>query len=301
MVRWGRARPVAGGALTRARAEGKTDYHARRKMVTQAKNKYSSPRHRLVVRFTNRFVVCQVVKSDITGDRVVAVAYSSELARYGLKVGLKNYAAAYCTGLLVARRVLRKFGMDELYNGTEEVTGEVVSTEGDKRTHFLEEVDDERLPFRCVLDVGIRPTTRGARLFGALKGASDGGLDIPHNHKRFPGYDPEEGEYDASAHRDRIFGQHVANYMRGLQEEDAAQYEKQFSQYIKAGVSPDDVEDMLQKVHAAIRADPDAPKARESFKGTKGKKPERRSLAQRKDRVRQKKAAHARRVAMGTA
>lgn len=34
-------------------------------------------------------------------------ASSTELPRYGVKVGLKNYAAAYCTGLLVARRLLR--------------------------------------------------------------------------------------------------------------------------------------------------------------------------------------------------
>lgn len=31
-------------------------------------------------------------------------------------------------------------------------------------------------------------TTTGARIFGCLKGAADGGLYIPHNEKRFPGY-----------------------------------------------------------------------------------------------------------------
>lgn len=35
-------------------------------------------------------------------------ASSKELPRYGVKVGLKNYPAAYCTGLLVARRLLRQ-------------------------------------------------------------------------------------------------------------------------------------------------------------------------------------------------
>ena len=39
------------------------------------------------------------------GDVVVCAAYSHELPRYGVKVGLTNYAAAYCTGLLLARRV----------------------------------------------------------------------------------------------------------------------------------------------------------------------------------------------------
>jgi len=37
------------------------------------------------------------------------------------------------------------------------------------------------------LDIGLVATTVGNRVFGALKGAVDGGLDIPHNTKRFPG------------------------------------------------------------------------------------------------------------------
>lgn len=35
----------------------------------------------------------------------MAVAYSHELPRFGIKLGLTNYAAAYATGLLLARRV----------------------------------------------------------------------------------------------------------------------------------------------------------------------------------------------------
>lgn len=39
-------------------------------------------------------------------------------------MGLKNYAAAYCTGLLIARRLLNKLGLDEAYEGVEEVRRE---------------------------------------------------------------------------------------------------------------------------------------------------------------------------------
>ena len=42
-------------------------------------------------------------------------ACSNELPRYGLSVGLTNYAAAYCTGLLLARRMLNKLGLDSHY------------------------------------------------------------------------------------------------------------------------------------------------------------------------------------------
>ena len=50
-------------------------------------------------------VLLQIAYARIEGDVVVCAAYSHELPRYGVKVGLTNYAAAYCTGLLLARRV----------------------------------------------------------------------------------------------------------------------------------------------------------------------------------------------------
>ena len=71
--------------------------------------------------------------------------------------------------------------------------------------------------------------------------AADGGLDIPHSEKRFPGYDSEEKEFNAEVHRNHIFGQHVANYMRTLKDDDEDAYKKQFSQYIKLGISADSV------------------------------------------------------------
>ena len=46
--------------------------------------------------------------------------------------------------------------------------------------YHVEEIDGAPGPFRCFLDVGLARTTTGARVFGALKGAVDGGLDIPH-------------------------------------------------------------------------------------------------------------------------
>jgi len=86
-------------------------------MISQDKNKYNTPKYRLVVRFTNRNCICQVVYSEIVGDKCMAHANSAELPRYGLTSGLKNYSAAYCTGLLVARRLLTKLGLSEIYTG----------------------------------------------------------------------------------------------------------------------------------------------------------------------------------------
>lgn len=279
----------------RRRREGKTDYRARKRLVAQAKNKYSSPRYRLVVRFTNKICICQIIYAELTGDKVLCSAYSSELVRYGIKCGLKNYAAAYCTGLLLARRLLRNLGMEEMYEGND-ADGEVITCKYGKRTLYVEDLDwdSERRPFRANLDVGIAVTTTGMRAFGALKGACDGGLDVPHSYKRFPGYDAETKEYSAEEHRARIFGEHVAEYMRLLQERDEEAgtdtFEKQFSSYVADGKGPDDLEEMYESCHDAIRADPSFMAGKEFVKTAKCKRMAKRSYKQRKFRVQQKKA-----------
>merc|ERR1711881_592631 len=66
------------------------------------KNKFGTPKYRFVVRFTNKDIICQVVSSKIKGDICHAAAYAHELPRYGCPVGLTNYSAAYCVGLLCA-------------------------------------------------------------------------------------------------------------------------------------------------------------------------------------------------------
>ena len=59
------------------------------------------------MRFTNSNIICQIAYATIAGDVVIAHAQSKELTKYGIKFGFTNYAAAYATGLLLARRVSR--------------------------------------------------------------------------------------------------------------------------------------------------------------------------------------------------
>ncbi|CAO2639009.1 60S ribosomal protein L5, partial [Lemmus lemmus] len=240
-------------------AEGKTDYYARKRLVIQDKNKYNTPKYRMIVRVTNRDIICQIAYARIEGDMIVCAAYAHELPKYGVKVGLTNYAAAYCTGLLLARRLLNRFGMDKIYEGQVEVTGPGA--------------------FTCYLDAGLARTTTGNKVFGALKGAVDGGLSIPHR------------EFNAEVHRKHIMGQNVADYMRYLMEEDEDAYKKQFSQYIKNNVTPDMMEEMYKKAHAAIRENPVyEKKPKREVKKKRWNRPKM-SLAQKKDRVAQKKAS----------
>lgn len=42
---------------------------------------------------TNKDITAQIVSANVAGDTVLAAAYSQELPRYGLEVGLTNYAA----------------------------------------------------------------------------------------------------------------------------------------------------------------------------------------------------------------
>merc|ERR1712013_638710 len=97
--------------------------------------------------------------------------------------------------------------------------------------YCVEDNDDGPGAFRACLDVGLARTSTGAKVFAALKGAVDGGLDIPHSEKRFPGYDSE-------------------------------------AKSLKLGVTPDSIEGMYTKAHAAIRADPSS-KAKVDKKVTK--------------------------------
>jgi len=279
----------------RRRREGKTDYQARRHLVAQDKNKYNSKRYRLVVRFTNKDIIAQIVYSEIVGDKVVTAAYAHELPRYGVKLGLTNYSAAYSVGLLLARRHLTKLGLADLYKGKEQADGADFNVMFD-----TERDDDARNPFKAVLDVGLVRTTTGARVFAALKGATDGGINVPHSNTRFAGYDSEAKTFNADVLRKYIHGGHIAEYMNNLKENDAEVYKKQFKRYIDAGVDGDSLEKLYTSAHAAIRANPAFVKATPSVK--EGEKPKkynksRLSYAQRKDKIRQKKASHAKKAA----
>jgi len=269
------------------RREGKTDYYARKRLVTQDKNKYNTPKYRLIVRFTNKNIVCQIAHAKLEGDVVICAAYSHELPRYGVKVGLTNYAAAYCTGLLLARRLLTKLNLADVYEGQLEVDGD---------EYNVESLDDKPAAFRCYLDVGLNRTTTGARVFGALKGAVDGGLEINHSLTRFPGYDEESDDFNAEVHRGHIFGKNIGEYMSNLSESDEDAFKRQFSQYIKEGITPDTIEEVYTKAHAAIRADPAAKTTeKEKFKGKRYLR-KKLSLQQRKDSAKQKKDAYRRKL-----
>jgi large subunit ribosomal protein L5e len=158
--------------------------------------------------------------------------------------------------------------MDSLYKGVEAADGEFFDL------YEKNLIKKERRPFKAFLDVGLVRTTTGNRVFGAMKGAVDGGIFVPHNTKRFPGFRVEKAAattgkrgkataekvgkttvYNAKEHRDHIMGIHVQNYMDLLKKTNKDKYTKQFKGWeatlVKTKTAT--VEALYKKVHAEIR------------------------------------------------
>lgn len=244
----------------RRRREGKTDYYQRKRLITQRKNKYNTPKYRLVVRRTNTKVVVQVVSATVNGDLIRAQALSTELKKYGLTAGLTNYASFYATGLLCARRLLAKLDeenkdlenwdpMAKRFDVVKETTGEYVDIKQ------ISEQKDLGRPFTCYLDLGLFRSTKGARVFAAMKGAVDGGINIPHKDTIFPKYkDPKKTD---NLLKERLFGTHVQKYM-DLVKKGSEKYKKLFSNWDKCltAAKVAKVEDLYKKIFTEIRKDP---------------------------------------------
>jgi large subunit ribosomal protein L18 len=81
----------------RRKAEGKTDYRKRLKLLI-------SGIPRLVIRRTNKNMVAQIVEYSADGDHVIVTANSSELKKLGWKHATGNLPAAHLTGMLVAQK-----------------------------------------------------------------------------------------------------------------------------------------------------------------------------------------------------
>jgi len=144
----------------------------------------------------------------------------------------------------------------------------------------------------------LKNVTSGSKIFAALKGAVDGGLDIPHGKELLPGFEKGEtkatSKFDAEAFKDKIMGSDVADYMNYLKEEDEVMYKKQFAAYVANEYDPDELEELYSGVHAKIREDPSpAPKKdKKQYKNPKYKLTAKKTLAERKQAVVEKLAKY---------
>jgi large subunit ribosomal protein L18 len=158
---------------------------------------------RMVVRITNQHVISQIIKVNSKGDETIISANSKELEKFGWKGNGKNTAAAYLTGFLCGKKAL--------IDGITEAT----------------------------LDIGLKSSIRGSKVFAVLKGAVDAGLNIPHNDKILP--DDE-----------RINGTKLAEYTKKLNNTELKQ---KFSQYLEKGLSPVDLPNHFETVKNKIETE----------------------------------------------
>ncbi|MCA1813575.1 MAG: 50S ribosomal protein L18 [Halobacteriales archaeon] len=113
---------------------------------------------RVVVRRSLTNVRVQVVGYEPTGDKVLASADGRELAKLGLQgASGKSLPAAYLTGLLAGQRA-KQAGVSQ-----------------------------------AVLDLGRNTPHKGGRIFAALKGVVDAGVQVPHDEEVLPGEDRLHG------------------------------------------------------------------------------------------------------------
>lgn len=184
-----------------------------------------SGKPRLVVRRFLKNLVCQVIKYNPEGDETAVSAEARELRDLGWKGHTGNLPAAYLTGFLCGKKALE--------NNIKE----------------------------CVLDMGLYTATKGARVFAALKGAVDAGLEIPHSDSKLPD-------------ENRIRGEHIANYAEKLKKDDHKKYRKVFSEMLRKEGRPEKMAEEFERIKEKILKGKGKKKSKGKKKAKKPKKEE---------------------------
>ena len=155
------------------RRDGETDYRRRMKLL-----RGETPR--AVVRISNTQTICQLVEFNPDGDIVIASVNGKALVdKYSWPedASRKSIPASYLTGFAFAK--------DAISSGHES----------------------------AILDIGLSASSKGSRVFAALKGMIDAGLEIPHGEDVLPDEDRING-----MHIDASMGDKVKKSIKAIEE-----------------------------------------------------------------------------------
>jgi len=122
-----------------------------------------SKKTRVVIRKSNASTTLQLVMAEQTGDKTLLTVNSRQLQDFGYTFSKSNLPAAYLTGLLFGKKMLA-LGISE-----------------------------------GIADIGLHASTKGNRIYAAVKGVVDAGVDVPHSPEIFPA-------------EERISGKHIKEY-----------------------------------------------------------------------------------------
>ncbi|MFX1295077.1 MAG: 50S ribosomal protein L18 [Promethearchaeota archaeon] len=159
---------------------------------------------RFIIRSSLKHIIIQIAQAELIGDKILSSTHSSELNKnFKWLGGTGNLPTAYLTGLLAGKKAFQKN-----YE-------------------------------KGVLDIGVSNSIRGNRLYAALKGLIDAGIEIPHNKKMYP---PDQ----------RIYGEHIANYANFLDKLESPKSPQQFTLYKKRGINPKKLPTHFNEVKKSI-------------------------------------------------
>ncbi len=137
------------------RRQGKTDYHRRLRLLR-------SGAPRAVVRVSNTQVICQLVSYNPGGDAILHSVNGKSLTdscAWPEDASKKSIPACYVAGYALGKKAVSA--------GNHE----------------------------AVLDIGLAASSPGSRVFSALKGMIDAGLDIPHGTSVLPNEERLSGKH----------------------------------------------------------------------------------------------------------
>ena len=155
------------------RRDGETDYRRRMKLL-----RGETPR--AVVRISNTQTIGQLVEFNPDGDIVIASVNGKALVdKYSWPedASRKSIPASYLTGFALAKNAMS--------SGHES----------------------------AILDIGLSASSKGSRVFAALKGMIDAGLEIPHGEDVLPDEDRING-----MHIDASMGDKVKKSIKAIEE-----------------------------------------------------------------------------------
>ena len=90
----------------------------------------------------------------------------------------------------------------------------------------------------AILDTGLHKSSKGSRIYAALKGVIDAGIHVPHSEEILPD-------------KETIEGKKIENYAKILSQSQN-EYKRQFSSYLKNNTKPEEISKKFEEVKSKI-------------------------------------------------
>ncbi len=150
---------------------------------------------RAVIRKSTNHLLIQLVQTEHGKDSVIASAHTQELGGFDYKGHGGNIPAAYLVGYLLGKRMI-----------------------------------EQKKNVETIVDLGVQPPVHGTRLFAAVKGLVDAGINVKADPISFP-------------KEDRLKGKHVEAFAK---KEPSKMNRSQFGSYVKKSISTEGFSNMVE-------------------------------------------------------